>query len=229
MKRYYVYKLIDPRNDSLLYIGKGTGRRRFDFKGRNNKLFYKLRSILKSYTKEEVSFIIEDNLSNEIAFTKEIDLIAQFDPPYNICRGGEGITPELVTGANNVNYKHIEESDYIKLLKEGKSNKEISLILNINVNGLKRKFYPNKTLKKYCLEYDIPYYNTQKGARNGNAKEFPKERFVELIREGKGLAQLEEELGLSKRVLIKKYREEFNVSNWSELQKKLTRSLVLLI
>ena len=50
---------------------------------------------------------------------------------------------------------------------------------------------------------------------------FPKERFVELIKKGAGLTLLEKELGLSKRCLIEKYREEFSVSNWKELLEKV--------
>jgi|DEB0MinimDraft_10_1074344.scaffolds.fasta_scaffold45698_2 hypothetical protein len=219
MNRFYVYKLIDPRDDTLLYIGKGTGRRRFDFKHRNNKLFYKLRSILKSYNKVDVSHIVEDNLTNEDAFAREIELIAQFDPPYNICRGGEGITPELVTGANNVNYKHIEESEYIKLLKGGKSNKEVVKEMGFtNLNIFKNKFYPNTTLKSYCEEHDIPYYNTQQGSKNGNAKVFPADEFAALIKKGVGLVKASKQLGLSARYCIQEYKKEWGVSSFDELK-----------
>lgn len=117
--------------------------------------------------------------------------------------------------------KHINKQEYIKLLSEGKSNKDIAQILDISMNTVKSKFYPNSTLRQFCEEHNIPYHHTQVGSKNGNYKEFPRERFVELIREGAGLALLEEELGLSKRVLIKKYREEFNVSNWGELLEKI--------
>ena len=219
MNRFYVYKLIDPRDNSLLYIGKGTGRRRLDFTRRNNKLFYKLRSILKSYSKVEVSYIIEDNLTNEDAFKREVELIAQFNPPCNICRGGEGITPELVTGANNVNYKHIEESDYIKLLKEGKSNKEIVTEMGFtNLNIFKRKFYPNTTLKSYCEEHGISYYNTQQGSKNGNAKVFPADEFAALIKKGIGLVKASKQLELSARYCIKEYKKEWDVSSFDELK-----------
>jgi len=117
--------------------------------------------------------------------------------------------------------KHIDNQEYIRLLSEGKSNKEVSEIFNISLNTLKLKFYPNSTLKQFCVDHNIQYYNTQSGCKNGNYKEFPKEIFIELIRSGAGLTQLEQELGLSKRVLIKKYREEFSVSNWNELQTHL--------
>lgn len=112
---------------------------------------------------------------------------------------------------------HINKQEYIKLLAEGKSNKDISTILGINLNLLKVKFYPNSSLQEFCKANNIQYYNTQKGIKNGNYKEFPKEQFVKLIKEGAGLAQLEKALGLSKRVLIAKYKEEFGVSNWKDL------------
>lgn len=117
--------------------------------------------------------------------------------------------------------KHIDKEEYIKLLSEGKKNKDIAQILNINENTIKLKFYPNSTLKQFCEMHNITYYHTQAGSMNGNYKEFPRERFIDLIRRGAGLAQLEKELDLSKRALIKKYREEFNVSNWKDLQSLL--------
>jgi DNA-binding CsgD family transcriptional regulator len=118
--------------------------------------------------------------------------------------------------------KHIDEDEYVKLLSEGRKNKDIARILNINENTIKLKFYPKSTLKQFCEKHNIIYHHTQTGNKNGNYKMFPKERFVKLIKEGAGLTLLEKELGLSKRCLIAKYREEFNVSNWKELLEKIT-------
>lgn len=221
MNRFYVYKLINPDNNSLLYIGKGTNKRRFDFKLRNNHLRNKLNKILEKYNKEDISVIIEDNLTSEHAYKLEIELIAKYNPCYNICRGGEGIDPDLVKGEKNVNYKQIDKSEYIKLLSDGKSNGEAASELGVSQNTLKSKFYPKSTLKQFCKDHTIQYYNTQSGNKNGNYKKFPKERFVELIKKGAGLTLLEKELGLSKRCLIVKYREEFNVSNWKDLLEKI--------
>ena len=40
MNEYYVYGLIDPRNDSIFYVGKGKGKRYLDHAACYNQLGY---------------------------------------------------------------------------------------------------------------------------------------------------------------------------------------------
>ena len=69
MKKYYVYQLVDPRNNKPFYIGKGTGNRAYQhakFKDGNENP-YKDRKI-KSILKENLDIIVEllyDNLTDE--------------------------------------------------------------------------------------------------------------------------------------------------------------------
>lgn len=55
--QYYVYEIIDPRNNKVIYVGKGTKRRCFNHyfasknkiepnRNNNNKLFYKIKKII---------------------------------------------------------------------------------------------------------------------------------------------------------------------------------------
>jgi len=118
--------------------------------------------------------------------------------------------------------KNISKELYITLISEGKSNKEISSMLDISLNTLKSKFYPNYTLKQFCLENNLEYYNTQAATRNGNYKEFPESEFLELVELGLNLTQISDKLNLSKRVIIKKYKESFKVANWKDLKKNLS-------
>lgn len=116
----------------------------------------------------------------------------------------------------------ITESQFISYLKQGVTNKEIGKILKVDQNTLKNKFYPTISLKEYCMRYSITYVNTQKETKNGNYKEFDVNKFSELVKSGFSLSDIEKELQLSKRCIIKKYRDVFNVKNWRELKEALS-------
>lgn len=128
----------------------------------------------------------------------------------------------LLIEKNNHMAKNIPLQRYIDLLRGGKSNKEIAKILEVNINFFKSNFYPNDTLKEFCKNNNISYFNTQQNTKNGNYKQFPVEAFTTLVRKGANLNKIEAELQLSKRCIIRKYREVFNVTNWRELLKLLS-------
>jgi hypothetical protein len=123
---------------------------------------------------------------------------------------------------NNHMAKNISQQKYLALLREGKSNKEIAKILKVNINFLKSNFYPGITLKKFCKNNNIAYFNTQQNTKNGNYKQFPVKLFTTLVKEGANLTKIATELQLSKRCIIHKYREAFNVTSWKELLKVLS-------
>jgi hypothetical protein len=89
--KYYIYFHINPLNNEIFYVGKGHGKRAFDKKNRNR--FWKF------YTKKYnyIIDIIEDNLSEEQAFEREIFYINKIGrrdlgdgPLVNLTNGGEG-------------------------------------------------------------------------------------------------------------------------------------------
>jgi hypothetical protein len=131
-----------------------------------------------------------------------------------------------------VKYNHMTRLDiteelFVKYLKEQRTNKEIGKLLKINVNTLKSKFYPNTTLKEYCNSYGIDYVNTQRANKNSNYKEFDKDKFIHLVTRGCNLQEIEIALQLSKRCIIEKYRNTFNVKNWRELKEVLSNFRLL--
>jgi hypothetical protein len=98
--KYYVYKLIDPRDKNTIYVGKGTGRRskehvnltkRNKISNKNTKLFNKLRSILDEGF-DDVLYEYEYFSAENEAFYREIELIDSIglDNLCNLTRGGNG-------------------------------------------------------------------------------------------------------------------------------------------
>jgi len=82
MKNYYIYKYVDPRDNTIKYIGKGTGDRMFQhWKIRNhhgNKMFKKFMLELDLISMEPIIEVIEDNLKNSDAYIKEFELIKKY-------------------------------------------------------------------------------------------------------------------------------------------------------
>ncbi len=80
---YYVYAHINPENDGLLYIGKGTDGRAWDIytRGRGHK--ETLQAYVLSHGRGSYVRIIADNLENEHALMLEKRLIHECQPPFN--------------------------------------------------------------------------------------------------------------------------------------------------
>jgi len=101
MDKYYVYGLIDPRTDSIFYIGKGKGKRVYEHVKERESIHSntdKLKVIneIKEKGLEVKYIIIGDNLSEESAFLLEKLLVYRigrkiFDegPLTNIVPGGK--------------------------------------------------------------------------------------------------------------------------------------------
>lgn len=99
---FYVYAHIDPLSNIIRYVGKGHARRAYSFShryGRHKKWI----SNLKKLGLKPIVQIIENNLTELEALTKEVELIAKLKseniPLTNGTLGGDGIS----------GFKHTEE------------------------------------------------------------------------------------------------------------------------
>ena len=82
---FYVYGLIDPRNNQIFYIGKGTGNRVFEHERESlsspdsEKLKLKTISDIKSVGLDVTKIIINSDLTESEAFAAEASLINAFN------------------------------------------------------------------------------------------------------------------------------------------------------
>lgn len=83
MNSYYVYFLIDPRDDSVFYVGKGKGKRMFTHVKQarrgiiDNVDKYKRIIEIQALGLEVVEYIKKDNLNEAEAYKLEKELITQ--------------------------------------------------------------------------------------------------------------------------------------------------------
>ncbi len=99
--KFYVYQLIDPRNDKVFYVGKGQKKRMNVHiiavrngripNGTNSKLGNKIRKILSLGLEIKYKKVLITENGKE-AFNKEIELIAEIglENLCNLTNGGEG-------------------------------------------------------------------------------------------------------------------------------------------
>jgi hypothetical protein len=103
MNIFYVYLHIDPRSNQVRYVGKGKENRAFTLTHRSARHKNWINK-LKSLGLIPIIQIIENNLSEEEAFSKEKYLIAEYRSRNvdltNLTDGGEGIS----------GYKHTQET-----------------------------------------------------------------------------------------------------------------------
>jgi hypothetical protein len=93
-KRFYVYALVDPRDDAMFYIGKGTGKRKSAHtelvrKGRwdsNGVKCERIEAILVAGLCP-IEHVLHSGLSEQEAFRIERETIARTSGLTNICSG----------------------------------------------------------------------------------------------------------------------------------------------
>lgn len=106
---YYVYGLVDPRNNNLFYIGKGKGNRVFEHELESilspNSSRLKLKTIadIKAAGLDVVKIIINSNLTESEAFAAEAALINVFN--YM----GDGELTNIASGHHSSRVFTVEE------------------------------------------------------------------------------------------------------------------------
>lgn len=157
MNNFYVYGLIDPRNDSLFYIGKGKGNR-FESHFKEKKTFNSNSdkiSLIEELSKEGLDckvIIFVKNINEDEAFALEKILI------YRIGRRlfGEGVLTNIAPGGkwSKKDSYFFENQDITDTLDYLESKPYFRLILDRYPDISKKNSY-EKLEKLYVYDKDI--------------------------------------------------------------------------
>ena len=166
MNEFYVYALIDPRENDIFYIGKGKGGRYLDHikdvdelekshskrkKGINPNKTRRIKEIINSGHDLKYKFIAE-NLSEESAFALEEVLIERFGREIlmngrllNLEPGGKWNNPKLI----------LKEDEKITIDKINKKYPELIEILNkyphIAIESKLKPWWVDKIPQRFAL------------------------------------------------------------------------------
>ena len=136
---YYVYGLIDPRNNQFFYIGKGTGNRVFEHERESmncpdsEKLKLKTISEIKARGLEVRKIIINSDLTEEEAYAAEASLINAFNYIGKI-----GLT-NIAAGHHSAEALSVEDFEIINGAVELSMESIRHRILVIKINKLYRR------------------------------------------------------------------------------------------
>jgi hypothetical protein len=115
MNTYYVYQLIDPRNNKVFYIGEGKGKRAHSHlnftSGCNNPHKDRIIKKIQDSGQQVIVEIVRDGLTKSQSIQLEAELINQIgiDNLSNICRNAN---PPMLSGPANGFYQktHTDET-----------------------------------------------------------------------------------------------------------------------
>ena len=136
---YYVYGLIDPRNNQFFYIGKGTGNRVFEHEREsinspdNEKLKLKTISEIKATGLDVRKVIINSGLTEDEAYAAEASLINAFNYIGKI-----GLT-NIAAGHHSAEALSVEDFEKINGAAELSMEDIRHRILVIKINKLYRR------------------------------------------------------------------------------------------
>jgi len=139
---YYVYTIVDPKSNLIVYIGKGYGGRAWYMhrNGQTGLKDYLLGLCDEGYTPDEFVKLIARKLTHKDAHAMELELIHKHWPKYNMVGGKKVLDKEQVLGCMAMRKKGVslakiakhydtavmnvyracsgKSSGYVKLMKE---------------------------------------------------------------------------------------------------------------
>ena len=174
---YYVYELIDPRNDKVFYVGKGKDKRMYQHyrQVKNNHGLYnlymerKIKKIIKENLKPKYKKIFESE-NEQKCFDIEIKRIKELGKE-NLCNltdGGGGVSGCHIIRPNFTGKKHSEYSKKLISKSMLKSKKYKIGIQNRDLSGKNNPMYGRKRTGEIGLGNGKKAWEIRR--KNGNDK-----------------------------------------------------------
>jgi hypothetical protein len=194
--KYYVYQLIDPRSNTIFYVGKGTGNRAYShnkFKDGNNN-FYK-NSIIKELHQQGAEPIVEivDYFANEQEAYEYEDKLIETIGIDNLTNITKGVVPPSKLGWAPSKETLARRS---KGLKGIPRTEEWRKKLSLSKQGTNNPMYGKKTP---CTEE-----RRLAVLRGKNAPNYDRyNKAIVLMNNGKSADAVSKELGMSRGVCFR--------------------------
>lgn len=176
---FYVYHLIDPKNNLPFYVGKGRGNRMYHheslaingYPNGNTFLYNKIRKVLREsgkieYRKEKENLTESEAIQSEISDIKKFGRRKDGGTLCNLTMGGEGISGYQHTYQCKKKMSILAKTP--KRIKVANKNVKKAILKNMGWRKLENnhdeiiKAYKKLPMKKLCKKFAVCFYTMKK-------------------------------------------------------------------
>ncbi len=171
LNKYYVYGLVDPRDNKIKYIGKGSGNRMFihvqsltwkKYRDSNYTKIKALKEILTEY--DDIAYCKLFETGDEaLAYEKESELIKEYNS--HVSKNGWNLTYGGENPPSNKGRKHSEETILRMSLSQQSRSKETREKISESKRGEKHPNYGKSPWNKNKCASDVSKQRMSESAK----------------------------------------------------------------
>mgnify|MGYP000256469045 CR=1 FL=1 len=200
-KYFYVYEYVDPDTNKPFYVGKGQRSRAWSFTGHthNKFLMLKLDKIRQKFSSNQFVIVVEENLTEEEAFNKEIELIQKY---------GKKIEGGLLFNVNDGGYQPPNQRGKTWKLSEDTKKK-------IKESWTKER---REQMSTYSKNYKRTKEWCNKISESKRKYSFNKDQFEQLVKTGLKLKEILNILDISNDIMRDRLQLHYNTPKFREVK-----------